>query len=117
MMLSNPLELGEDDLTPLQYFHVYLILSLLTVILYAIRTWWILTTGLRAAKQIYSRLVIRILGATIKFFDTTPVGRIINRLSRDTKVIDEAIVDRVNYFLLEVVWVIGIIFAVALNIP
>jgi ABC-type multidrug transport system fused ATPase/permease subunit len=115
-MLAHSFE-GDEERSPLEFFHIYLTLSLVTVALYALRTWWILNSGLRAAKLVYSRLIVRILGSTIKFFDTTPVGRIVNRLSRDTKVIDEAIVDRISYLTLEVVWVLGIVVAVAYNIP
>jgi hypothetical protein len=108
---------GDEERSPLSYFGWYFCLSLVTIALYAIRTWWILTSGLRAAKLVYARLITRLLGSPISFFDRTPVGRIINRLSGDTKAVDEAIVDKISHLGLEIVWILGIIAAVAYNIP
>lgn len=33
----------------------------------------------------------------MRFFDTTPVGQIVNRMSRDTKVVDSEIGSRMNW--------------------
>lgn len=37
------------------------------------------------------------LGAQTRFFDVTPVGQIVNRMSRDTKVVDSEIGSRLNF--------------------
>ncbi|KAA8907557.1 P-loop containing nucleoside triphosphate hydrolase protein [Sphaerosporella brunnea] len=41
-----------------------------------------------AAKKLHANLVKSVLYSPIRFFDTTPVGRIINRLSNDVRAID-----------------------------
>ena len=40
--------------------------------------------GLRASKRLHSALLQRVLHAPVSFFDTTPVGRIVQRFSKDT---------------------------------
>lgn len=42
-----------------------------------------------AARAIHAQLLNRIIRAPVQFFDTTPVGRIINRFSNDVLVIDQ----------------------------
>lgn len=44
--------------------------------------------SLRASSRLYDKLLKRILGAKMRFFDSTPSGRIINRLSKDMSSID-----------------------------
>jgi len=43
---------------------------------------------MRASSRLHDRLFQRVMGAPVSFFDTTPLGRIINRFSRD---MDESI--------------------------
>ncbi|CAN0453231.1 unnamed protein product, partial [Discosporangium mesarthrocarpum] len=40
--------------------------------------------GLRASKRLHGNLLQRVLHAPVAFFDTTPVGRIVQRFSKDT---------------------------------
>lgn len=42
----------------------------------------------RAAITIHNRLLNTVLRSTVRFFDTTPLGRIINRFSKDIETID-----------------------------
>jgi ABC-type multidrug transport system fused ATPase/permease subunit len=44
--------------------------------------------GIRASRIMHSKLVVAVLGSPMRFFETTPVGRIINRFSKDLSDID-----------------------------
>ncbi|KAF8443446.1 hypothetical protein BGX38DRAFT_1095677, partial [Terfezia claveryi] len=61
--------------------------SLVTGFTFGISYWaqWI------AARIFHEKLVKAILFAPVRFFDTTPIGRIINRFSKDVKSIDESL--------------------------
>lgn len=61
--------------------------SLVTAFTYGLSYWaqWI------AARIFHEKLVKAILFAPVRFFDTTPIGRIINRFSKDIKSIDESL--------------------------
>ncbi|KAJ3370291.1 hypothetical protein HDU91_006344, partial [Kappamyces sp. JEL0680] len=45
-------------------------------------------SSIRASRSMHERLVHAILGSPMRFFETTPVGRIINRFSKDLQDID-----------------------------
>ena len=44
--------------------------------------------GLTAAKRLHNNMISSILKAPMRFFDKTPLGRIINRISGDVHIID-----------------------------
>jgi len=53
--------------------------------------------GIKAAKRIFSKVLKALLDAPVnKFFDVTPVGRILNRLSKDQNIIDSSLLFGIN---------------------
>ncbi|WWC71269.1 uncharacterized protein I206_105222 [Kwoniella pini CBS 10737] len=54
--------------------------------------------ALTASQELYGKLVRRILGAKMRFFDSTPSGRIMNRLSKDMSSIDTEAGEILMYF-------------------
>ncbi|WVR09322.1 hypothetical protein IAU60_006387 [Kwoniella sp. DSM 27419] len=54
--------------------------------------------ALTASQSLYGKLVKRILGAKMRFFDSTPSGRIMNRLSKDMSSIDQEAGEILMYF-------------------
>ncbi|TYZ59848.1 hypothetical protein PybrP1_005790 [[Pythium] brassicae (nom. inval.)] len=63
--------------------------------------------GLRAARSVYARLVASVFHAALSFFDATPVGRVLNRLSGDTYAVDESLPFILNIFLKDAADVVG----------
>ncbi|KAJ2624970.1 hypothetical protein GGI25_006228 [Coemansia spiralis] len=62
---------------------------------------WFITFcgGLRASREIHKQLIRSIVHATPRFFDTTPIGRIISRFSGDMQTIDNDASDVVRLIL------------------
>ncbi|CAM9789450.1 unnamed protein product [Ectocarpus sp. 4 AP-2014] len=61
-----------------------------------LRTMWAFYLGLGASKRLHGALLRRVLHAPVSFFDTTPVGRIIQRFSKDTdQVVDQNLISQV----------------------
>ncbi|KAH6565614.1 hypothetical protein BASA50_007974 [Batrachochytrium salamandrivorans] len=54
--------------------------------------------GMRASRVMHARLIEAVLGSPMRFFETTPVGRIINRFSTDLSDIDMAVMFTVVRF-------------------
>ncbi|KAJ3212821.1 hypothetical protein HDU67_003594 [Dinochytrium kinnereticum] len=51
-----------------------------------------------ASNRLHDQLMDRILGAPIRFFDTTPLGRILNRASKDISSIDRDVIPSYYFF-------------------
>ncbi|TGJ86167.1 hypothetical protein E0Z10_g2566 [Xylaria hypoxylon] len=64
--------------------------------------------GTRASKTLLRQAVTRTLRAPMSFFDTTPLGRITNRFSRDVDVMDNNLTDAMRMYFLTMVTVISV---------
>jgi ABC-type multidrug transport system fused ATPase/permease subunit len=53
----------------------------------------------RAAKRIHKECLVRVMSAKLSVYDTTPIGRILNRFGRDLDSIDSNFPDRVTQLL------------------
>ncbi|KAF6731478.1 Canalicular multispecific organic anion transporter 1 [Oryzias melastigma] len=70
-----------------------------------------------ASRTLHSRLLNNILRAPMVFFDTTPIGRVVNRFAKDIFTIDEAIPHSFRSWLLSLLAVLGTLFVISLAIP
>ncbi|SJX64108.1 probable YBT1-Vacuolar, ABC protein transporting bile acids [Sporisorium reilianum f. sp. reilianum] len=71
------------------YLSIYLAISLGFMTMAVLRDGYEFFISLRASRRIYRRLTDAILNARPQFFDRTPVGRIMNRLSKDVETVDQ----------------------------
>jgi ABC-type multidrug transport system fused ATPase/permease subunit len=49
--------------------------------------------GIKAATIVHSQLLSSVVSTSIAFFDTTPLGRILNRFSKDMQIVDNDLQD------------------------
>ena len=64
--------------------------------------------GTRASKLLHRQTFARVLRAPVSFFDTTPLGRIMNRFSRDIDIMDSILTDAIQTFSITVAMVIAV---------
>jgi ABC-type multidrug transport system fused ATPase/permease subunit len=55
------------------------LLAFIYVFAYVCRCGFVFKGSLNASRAIHSKLLASVLGAQFRFFDTTPVGQIVNR--------------------------------------
>ncbi|KAJ3416858.1 hypothetical protein HDV05_008443 [Chytridiales sp. JEL 0842] len=68
--------------------------------------------GIHAAKALHGKVFGSVMGSAVSFFDQTPLGRIVNRLSRDIDYADNSIYDAIRllfYSLLQLVAAFGLV--------
>lgn len=73
------------------YLGVYALLGLAYTVLSFLREIIVFYGSLRASKNIHKVLMDNIMRAKFKFFDSTPLGRIMNRFSKDMEAIDQEV--------------------------
>uniref|UniRef100_A0A4W6CQJ0 ATP-binding cassette, sub-family C (CFTR/MRP), member 2 n=1 Tax=Lates calcarifer TaxID=8187 RepID=A0A4W6CQJ0_LATCA len=70
-----------------------------------------------ASRILHSRLLNNILRVPMLFFDTTPIGRVVNRFAKDIFTVDEAIPQSFRSWVLCLLGVLGTLFVICLATP
>lgn len=70
-----------------------------------------------ASRTLHLNALTRVMHAPTSFFDTTPLGRIMNRFSKDVDVIDNQIGDAMRMLMGTLVQVVGSIVLVSIILP
>ncbi|KAK9788955.1 putative ABC transporter [Seiridium cardinale] len=70
----------------------YLVIALVMTVLFAIVQLALLLILYVAAKSLFVKVITRVSNATFRFYDVTPVGRLMNRLTSDIGMLDGGII-------------------------
>ncbi|MFZ3228746.1 MAG: ATP-binding cassette domain-containing protein [Pseudobdellovibrio sp.] len=76
------------DLTPLQVILVYGLLGILTMMITFLNNSFWTHRGITAGQIFHDNMIRSVLATRMRFFDSTPVGRILQRFSRDVESVD-----------------------------
>ncbi|CAL8071482.1 unnamed protein product [Orchesella dallaii] len=81
------------------YFNIYVILSLATVIVSLSCNLLGKQAGANSREILHQRMMDRVVRCPVRFFESTPIGRIINRFSSDVAVVDRKLCISMQRFL------------------
>ncbi|XP_061766165.1 canalicular multispecific organic anion transporter 1 [Nerophis ophidion] len=73
--------------------------------------------SLEASRILHSRLLNNLLRVPMLFFDTTPIGRVVNRFAKDIFTVDEVIPQSFRAWLMCLLGVLGTLFVICLATP
>ncbi|KAJ2887652.1 Transporter of the ATP-binding cassette (ABC) [Coemansia asiatica] len=108
---------GSNRVNLAYFIGVYVAIALASVFVISGRSLLQFWGSLKASKYMHERLLHTVLRAPVRFFDTTPVGRLINRFSKDMETIDQALNSSLAIFLTELIASFAILIVIAVITP
>ncbi|XP_033647324.1 ATP-binding cassette sub-family C member 9-like [Asterias rubens] len=90
---------NETDALTAQFFGGYAGLSFSYLVARLLSMCTLVWAILVAARRLHQRVLRNIIKVPLRFFDMTPVGRVLNRFSNDTQLIDMRLTQTINMFL------------------
>ena len=71
------------------YIGGYAVLNGISLVLLFLGIFFLELMALNASRNLHRAMIRSIVAAPARLFDVTPIGRIVNRLSGDTQILDE----------------------------
>ncbi|XP_011024496.1 PREDICTED: ABC transporter C family member 5 [Populus euphratica] len=110
MAWANPqMEGGQPRVSPMVLLGVYMALAFGSSWFIFVRAVLVATFGLAAAQKLFLKMLRSVFRAPMSFFDSTPAGRILNRVSIDQSVVDLDIPFRLGGFASTTIQLFGIV--------
>ncbi|XP_017085489.2 ATP-binding cassette sub-family C member 4 [Drosophila eugracilis] len=103
--------------TTFECMYIYGALIIAVVIMSTFRGFLFFKICMHASKVLHDRMFACILHATMRFFDTTPSGRILNRFSKDMGAIDELLPRAMMDFIQIALVMFGILIVIGILNP
>ncbi|KAH8823291.1 multidrug resistance-associated ABC transporter [Flagelloscypha sp. PMI_526] len=108
---------GEFGLKQYQYIGLYAGLGGSLTLLSWLSAFAFCILAMVAGREIYQRAFHALINAPVSYFDTTPIGRILSRLSKDQDMIDNRIALLSMQFLQSFAGLFGVVALVAYTFP
>ncbi|XP_071961483.1 ATP-binding cassette sub-family C member 9-like [Antedon mediterranea] len=93
---ESGLDVSNNTKTTKEYIVGYAGLSIATIVLSMVSSVSLVFVCIYAAQKLFINLLRNVINVPVRFFDVTPIGRILNRFSNDTQVIDVRLNQLVN---------------------
>jgi ABC-type multidrug transport system fused ATPase/permease subunit len=99
------------------YLGIYCLISTISVVFSLGRLYLIYTGSIRASRTIFKSILHSVLRAPLRWLDTVPMGRILNRFTADFTSIDSSLAQNFYYFAGIVTEILGIMVAATFVSP
>ena len=109
--LSNLVNKSREEQWSEMNLVIYVVMLGTTLFLCLLRAFLFYHVSLRSSEQLHDQMTLAILKAPMLFFDTNPLGRILNRFSKDVGSMDEIVP---HFFLSAIQFVLFTISAIIL---
>ncbi|EHL01836.1 putative ATP-dependent bile acid permease [Glarea lozoyensis 74030] len=109
MFYANSSEIPDH---PLSYWlGIYVGISIVSALIGTFRYWYIFTGSIRASRRLFDELSFTVLRTPLRWMDTVPLGRILNRFTSDFYVVDARLANDIGFGANNVFRLIGIMIA------
>lgn len=116
-VVKNSVEVMKTENESIFYITIYALLGFTYAAVSSFRVIMVFLAGIRASSRIFKKVLLRVLRAKLRFFDSTPIGRIMNRFSKDIESIDQELVPFADGALACVISVIFILSLITVITP
>ena len=99
------------------YLRIYIAIALGGGIFGVLRILWILVMSVKASKALFRKILYTVLRTPLRWLDTVPVGRILNRLTSDFDIIDNRLTMDLAFVFWQMMNIAGICVAATLVSP
>lgn len=93
------------------YLGIYVGLALVSSVIGTLKYYYIYHGSIRASRSLFQKLNFVILRAPLRWLDTVPVGRILNRFTGDFHIIDSQLANSISFGAGSALQLIGVIVA------
>lgn len=93
--MTNGVPLSKNE--NLHYVNIYCAISMMGIVSVIFRTGFMVEFGVRASQKMHRGMLDSVMNSPVSFFDTTPIGRIVNRFTSDTSLADEALATNIAF--------------------
>lgn len=76
------------DISSLRLITVYLVIGFTSTVFLLVRSLSTVALGMRSSRSLFSQLLSSLFRAPMSFYDSTPLGRILSRVSTDLSIVD-----------------------------
>lgn len=87
-----------------EFIKVYAVILAISFAATAIRSQIIIQGGARCANRLFLDMTMRIIRAPMSYFETTPTGRVLNRLTYDVEVLDISLSQSMSVLMISTGW-------------
>eukprot|EP00164_Ancoracysta_twista_P003660 GFYU01004901.1.p1 GENE.GFYU01004901.1~~GFYU01004901.1.p1 ORF type:complete len:1550 (+),score=481.01 GFYU01004901.1:223-4872(+) len=99
------------------FLSIYAVITALSAAAIMLRLVFMTYGGLLSARNLHVKMLERVMKAPMAFFDSTPIGRILNRFSKDQYSIDERLPSVMNTYVSTVVQVVATVITITSVTP
>lgn len=98
-----------------EFLKVYAIILMISFAGTIFRSQWIIQGGGRCSEKLFNDMTTRVMRAPMSYFETTPMGRILNRLTYDVEILDLSLSQSMTVLLTALGWfVTGVILQITI---
>lgn len=99
------------------YMGIFVALGIAASLLSFVRVLIMAYMGIRASRTLHAKVLDTVLKAPMAFFDTTPLGRLISRFSKDVESIDQQLPNQLGMLWMCIFFVVGTLAAIIFATP
>lgn len=86
------IQTAKEEKSTMFYIGIYAVIGLVYALTATFKSLWVFFAGVTAANNIFKHVLTKVLRAKLRFFDKTPLGRIMNRFSKDIESVDQELI-------------------------